>query len=243
MAHQPSPQRAAKSTIVGFMVQDWRSSLTVDPELPRRGVVVQAIRFTTRDQPDVDDDFRYEFAAAIRREGKRWPKGQYVLHAYDESGALLTRAYVDEHKTLDKDLRQLSESFYAVRLAKAELIFEAEGAKADADSWDPVTVRVVDALEPLGIEVEAAKAESHPDFEYNNMLIVRITGRVLPVSGLPFPSGLCVQVTILDEAGAVLNSSQLDLRVGPSSARPIETEVKIYNHQEPDVVVLEAFTV
>lgn len=202
---------------------------------------MQAVRFTSRDEPDVDEDFRYEFAAAIRREGKRWPKGQFVLQAYDEGNVLLTHQVVDVHKTLDKGVRQLSESFYAVRLARTELIFDADVAESESEPWEPLNVREVDTSELIGVVVRGARAESHADFEYNNLLILRITGQMLPVGGLPFPAGLCVQITVLDADGAVLNSSQLDLQVGPSSLRPIDTEIKIYDHKEPEAVVLEAF--
>jgi hypothetical protein len=225
------------------MVRDWRSSLSVDPELEARGVRIQAVRFATGDVPDVDDDFRYEFAAAIRREGKKWPRGRYILHTYDEVGALLSRTFVDEHKTLDKALRQLSKSFYAVELSRSELIFEPDRGAGDSDPWEPLEVRVVDTAEPLGVAIRAAKAECHPDFEYNNLVVTRVSARAEPMDGLPLPAGLCVQVTVLDATGAVLTTTQVDLRVGPGSLRPIETELKVYDHQDPDEVVIEAFTV
>jgi hypothetical protein len=226
------------------VVRDWRSALEIDPDLEVRRVSVTAVRLTSRDQPDSDGDFRYEFAAALRRTGKTWPKGRYVLQAYDSDGLLIHRAnYLELTKTLDKELRQLSGSFYGPALTSAELIFEPE-AMGTADEWESVDVRVDEQgiAGALGIVMRGFKAEVHPDFEYSNLAIVRVTGQVVAESGLPMPRGLFLSITILGEDDSVLSTSQVDLSFGPTTSRAVDTQPKVYEHQVPACVSIEPFT-
>lgn len=205
---------------------------------------VPAVRLASRDQPDVDDDFRYEFAAALKRDGSKWPKGRFALQAYDSNGVLMSRvAHMELTKTLDKDVRQLSASFYCPALASAELLFEAETGR-NADEWESIDVRVQQgSAGALGLVLRGFKAEAHPDFEASNLVLVRVAGQIVAESGLPLPRGLCLAITIVGGDESVLSSNNVDLSVGPSTFRAVEQHTKIYDHQDPAFVLIEPFTV
>ena len=223
------------------MARDVRDKLVIDPILQDKKVEVVGVRLLQGDRLDSDGEFRYELAVALRRAGKKWPKGEFRIQVYDSSGILLENTFVSLIKSLDPERRHLEGSFYSEEFESAELVFEP-AREQDLDEWDELVVtRDTKSEEILSVEAVSVRAQTHPDFTYPNLTLIEVKGEVRPVSGLPFPSGLVAQVTVYDESGHMLNSDQLDLRFGPDSARSMRITIQVYNHEEPASVRLEFF--
>jgi hypothetical protein len=215
----------------------------VDPALEKRKIHVHAARLLQGDRIDADGDHRYELAVALHRLGKRWPNGSYHVRGYDAHGLMIVNNFVSENKSLDKDRRHLEASFYAQDLERVEVVFEDDDAPRDADEWlELQTERDQQAEEALSLDVRSLRARAHPDFEYGNLTIVEVVSDLRTTYGLPFPSRLAAQVSVLADDGLALNSSQFDLSVGPTSSRSMNSVVKIYRHEEPSAVRVEFFT-
>jgi hypothetical protein len=226
------------------VTRDWKHTVTIDPTLEELGVEIQAMRYTGDDEPFDGDRFQYHFAAAVRKTGKRWPKGRYVIQTYDADSVLLDRCVLDVRRTLDEAVRQLEDTLYGPAPARSELIFETERAIAvDEDEWEPIEVETRDAeAELLGVKFAKFRAELREDFEYNNLTLIQVRGQVKPKGSLPFPIGLCAEITVFDAEDNVLSNGQFSLASGPSTRRTLDAVVKIYRHQEPTVVRIGVYT-
>ena len=223
------------------MSADIRERLVIDPTLERKKIQVLGTRLV-RGARDHDGDHRYELAVALRRNGKRWPKGDYHLRAFDSAGLMLVNTYVSENKSLDPETRHLESSFYAPDLERIELIFESSETSNVAEDWLDLQVSGNQAAEEsLSIEVIGVRARAHPDFEYSNLVAIEVSGEVRPTYGLPLPQKLAVQISAFDEDENLLNSGQYDLSYGPASSRPMNHVLKVYSHEEPSVVRMEFF--
>jgi hypothetical protein len=216
----------------------------MDPQLERRGITVLGVRFRGEETGLDDGELRYELAVALERTGKTWPKGDYNVQVYDEAGVLLARSSLDLHKALEASRRHLEGSFYSEPITRAELIFEAPGDDVDTPEWEKLDVTLdAKAETALSIESRSWRAECRPDFEYNNLLVIAYSGEVRASFGLPFPTGLCAQLSVLDDEDVILTSAQLDLRNGPDGSRTLSGDLKVYDHQTPSTLRVEYFTV